>query len=108
MNGKSRREYLEAIYTRYRQAELTEKQMILDEFCRNTGYHRKYAIRLLNSPPPGPEVGASSSETPGTELQHRSGQYPGRGLGGSWLPLCRAAEGLVAPLDAVGPETLSA
>ena len=22
----------------------------LDEFCANTGYHRKYAIRLLNGP----------------------------------------------------------
>jgi hypothetical protein len=26
--------------------------MILNEYCRNTGYHRKYAIRLLNGPPP--------------------------------------------------------
>jgi transposase InsO family protein len=24
-----------------------------DEFCLNTSYHRKYAIRLLNGPPPG-------------------------------------------------------
>src|ERR1700740_476562 len=55
MNGKSRREYLEAIYARYRQAELAEKQMILNEFCRNTGYHRKYAIRRLNGPPPDPK-----------------------------------------------------
>src|SRR5262249_53901653 len=52
MNGRSRREYLEAIYTRYRQAGLLEKQVILNEFCRNTGYHRKYAIRLLNGLPP--------------------------------------------------------
>src|SRR5438552_17393362 len=28
------------------------KQVILDEFCSNTGYNRKYAIRLLNGPPP--------------------------------------------------------
>jgi len=54
MNGRSRREYLEAIYLRYRQAGWQEKQLILSEFCRNTGYHRKYAIRLLNSPPPSP------------------------------------------------------
>jgi hypothetical protein len=26
---------------------------MLNEFCRNTSYHRKYAIRLLNGPPPG-------------------------------------------------------
>src|SRR2546426_8634146 len=28
------------------------KQVILDEFCTNSGYNRKYAIRLLNGPPP--------------------------------------------------------
>lgn len=54
MNGKSRREYLEAIHSRYRRADLQEKQVILSEFCRNTGYNRKYAIRLLNDPPPSP------------------------------------------------------
>lgn len=54
MNGRSRREYLAVIYSRYRQAGLQEKQVILSEFCRNTGYNRKYAIRLLNSPSPDP------------------------------------------------------
>ena len=54
MNGRSRREYLEVIYSRYRRAELRKKQVILNEFCRNTGYNRKYAIRLLNAPPPSP------------------------------------------------------
>ncbi len=42
------------IYPRYRQASTGEKRCILDEFCANCGYHRKYAIRLLNGPPPGP------------------------------------------------------
>jgi hypothetical protein len=46
-------EYLQAVYPRYRQARRQEKQRILDEFCRITGYHRKYAIRLLNGPAPG-------------------------------------------------------
>jgi hypothetical protein len=41
MNGKSRREYQEAIYARYRQAEVPEKQVILNKFCRNTGCNRK-------------------------------------------------------------------
>jgi transposase InsO family protein len=54
MNGRARREYLRAIYARYRQADLREKQVILNEFCRNTGYNRKYAIRLLNGPSPDP------------------------------------------------------
>jgi len=54
MNGRSRREYLAVIYARYRRASLQEKQVILSEFCRNTGYNRKYAIRLLNGPLPNP------------------------------------------------------
>jgi hypothetical protein len=54
MNGRSRREYLAVIYARYRRAGLQEKQLILSEFCRNTGYNRKYAIRLLNGPWPDP------------------------------------------------------
>lgn len=51
-NGKPRsrgkRELLEAIRTRYRQGSKAEKTHILDEFVHNTGYHRKYAIQLLN------------------------------------------------------------
>ena len=49
MSRRSRWEYLKAIYPRYRQADRREKQAILNEFCHNTGYHRKYAIRLLNA-----------------------------------------------------------
>src|SRR5437667_7830993 len=29
---------------------------MLNEFCLNTGYDRKYAIRLLNGPPPGKQT----------------------------------------------------
>jgi hypothetical protein len=53
LGNKGRREYLRAIYGRYRKAERREKQVILNEFCANTGYHRKYALRLLNGPEPG-------------------------------------------------------
>src|SRR5438445_9096003 len=53
MGRSSRWEYLRAIHPPYRQADRQEKKVILNEFCRNTGYHRKYAIRLLNGPPPG-------------------------------------------------------
>jgi hypothetical protein len=53
MSHRSRWEYFRAIYARYRQADRKLKQVILNEFCANTGYHRKYAIRLLNGPPPG-------------------------------------------------------
>jgi hypothetical protein len=53
MSRVSRRDYLQKIYPRYRQATGAEKRRILDEFCANCGYHRKYAIRLLNGPLPG-------------------------------------------------------
>jgi len=52
LGDKGRREYLAAIYGRYRQAGRREKRVILNEFCTNTGYHRKYAIRLLCGPQP--------------------------------------------------------
>ena len=37
---------------------------MLDEFCANTHYHRKHALRLLNGPPPGrarPRPGSSGA-----------------------------------------------
>jgi hypothetical protein len=52
LGNKGRWEYLRAIYGRYRAAGREVKQVILNEFCANTGYHRKYAIRLLNGPWP--------------------------------------------------------
>ena len=52
MSHRSRWEYFRAVYGRYRQADLRLKQAMLNEFCANTGYNRKYAIRLLNGPPP--------------------------------------------------------
>lgn len=52
MGNKGRWEYLRAIYERYRLAGRQGKKVILSEFCANTGYHRKYAIRLLNGPRP--------------------------------------------------------
>ena len=52
MGIKGRLEYLRAIYERYRTAGRKSKKVILSEFCANTGYNRKYAIRLLNVPRP--------------------------------------------------------
>jgi hypothetical protein len=52
MKASSRRDYLRRIHLRYRHASFAEKRRILDEFCANCEYHRKYAIRLLNGPPP--------------------------------------------------------
>ncbi|NBB90551.1 MAG: transposase, partial [Spirochaetes bacterium] len=37
------------IAVRYRSESKSGKRAILDEFCQATGYHRKYAMQLLNS-----------------------------------------------------------
>ena len=47
MSLKSRIEYLKQIKPRYLKANKDEKGGILNEFCENTGYVRKYAIRRL-------------------------------------------------------------
>jgi hypothetical protein len=48
MGKNERRAYLQAIRLRYRRANRKSKATILDEFCAVCGYHRKYAIKLLN------------------------------------------------------------
>jgi len=47
MTQNGRRELLEAVRPRYLRANKADKARILDEFVATTGYHRKYAIRLL-------------------------------------------------------------
>ena len=53
VNRAARREYVRAVRPRYTLAPAEAKCAILDEFCATTGYHRKYAIMLLNHPTPG-------------------------------------------------------
>ena len=52
MSRQAKWEYLKAIYGRYQRSSKTEKQQILDEYCRVCGCHRKHAIRKLNGPVP--------------------------------------------------------
>jgi hypothetical protein len=52
MSGKSKWDYLKAIYFRYRKASKALRSRILDEFCQVCRYNRKYAVRLLNGPAP--------------------------------------------------------
>lgn len=47
MSQRSKREMIEAIRPRYLKANKAGKAQILDEFIATTGYHRKYAIRIL-------------------------------------------------------------
>jgi transposase InsO family protein len=44
-------QYARAVSPRYLAAAKREKGVILDEFCKTTGHHRKSAIRLLCRPP---------------------------------------------------------
>jgi hypothetical protein len=52
MSGKSKWDYLKAIYFRYKKVSKPLRARILDEFCQVYRYNRKYAIRLLNGPAP--------------------------------------------------------
>jgi hypothetical protein len=58
MSPRFKREYLEALFLRYKHADRAGKSRILDEFCATCGHHRKHAIRLLRNlkrftaPPP--------------------------------------------------------
>jgi len=47
----TRRELTAAISRRYRSADRKSKRLILDEFTKVTGYHRKHAIRVLTAQP---------------------------------------------------------
>jgi hypothetical protein len=48
---RARREYAEALRTRYQQADKVGKGQMLDEYCRVTRVHRKAAIRCLRRTP---------------------------------------------------------
>jgi hypothetical protein len=41
MSPRSKREYLEAVFLRYKGASRKQKTTILDELCAVSGYHRK-------------------------------------------------------------------
>ena len=56
MTERARREYAEALRSRYERATRGERSQMLDEYCRTTGCHRKSAIRRLQTAPaPGPD-----------------------------------------------------
>ena len=49
MTTMAKKELIKATKTRYLKANKTKKGKILDEFCANTGYNRKYAIIILQA-----------------------------------------------------------
>ena len=106
MSRRARWEVLRAVYPRYRGAARADRGRILDEFCETTGYQRKYALRLLNGPPPSPER-LRRRRRPATYgvvvIQALTDDLGGRGVS-----LVRAAEGAAAPVAAVGAPPLPA
>ena len=69
MSHTSKREYLAAIWGRYQRVGRRFKSKILDEFCGVCGYCRKYAIRRLNRPLPGPRRRAGPRVRYGPEVK---------------------------------------
>lgn len=49
MTTMSKKELISAIKPRYLKADKKGKNKMLDEFCRNTSYNRKYAIKILQA-----------------------------------------------------------
>ena len=56
MSLQTRKELLNALYPRYERASWKQKRKMLDEFVEVTGFHRKYALQLLNSPNNSPSI----------------------------------------------------
>jgi len=50
MAGERSQQVLKAYRKRYQAGSQSDKSAVLNEFCSVTGYHRKYAISLLNRP----------------------------------------------------------
>jgi hypothetical protein len=100
-------EYFRVMYERYRKAEAKSRGGLLNEFCSTTGYNRKYAIRLLNGPPPGAGAEETVARTPAA-LWQAGGFGLGGGMAGGRLSLVGAAEGAAAQLAAVDSQALPA
>jgi hypothetical protein len=110
MSRRARWEVLKAVYPRYRRAARSDKGRILDEFCETTGYRRKYALRLLNGPPPGPErprrrrrpATYGPAVLPALTAIWEAAGYPWsvrlKALLPLWLPWARRRLGLSAPV----------
>ncbi len=89
MSISARRELLAQVGPRYHRASAAEKRHILEEFIHNTGYHRKYALALLNGPPP-------ERPTPHKRhTRHRGRKYPAT-IRAPLVTLWQAAHGICA------------
>src|SRR5688500_10992090 len=100
MGGKSRWDYLKAIYSRYKKVSKPLRARILDEFCQVCGYNRKYAIRLLQRSSAAKTRSNNGQGTPPhlwCEGYFISDNHLG-GLGLSMLSAAQRSPTVVAPL----------
>ena len=101
MAGERLEKALKKFRQRYAKAGQSEKSLVLNEFCSATGYHRKYAISLLNRPADEPPKEAKHKRGPtysvtalrAIELVWKAAGYPWserlKALLPLWLPWLR-------------------
>ncbi len=109
MGPTSKREYTYVIYQRYATASKAAKRQILDEFCATTGYHRKYAIQVLNGVPPRaarprrrtPTYGAQAIAVPAAIWEAASYPWSARlkALLPLWLPWAKRRFQIPPPVE---------
>ncbi|HEX6109085.1 MAG TPA: hypothetical protein VFZ02_06680, partial [Ktedonobacteraceae bacterium] len=64
MSQHSRRELLAVVVPRYHAAHGIDRKRILDEFVASSGYHRKYALHLVNHQPKAPPLRKKRQRAP--------------------------------------------
>jgi hypothetical protein len=117
MSLSSKRDYLQRIHGRYERAGRKHKSKILDEFCAVCGYHRKFALRLLNrslrrrrkKPGPKPKYDAVKLRPVLTQIWLLADQPCGKLLKATlplWLPFVPEAQALRRDLLAMSAATL--
>ena len=108
MAGERLEEALRTYRQRYGEADRAMRSKLLDEFCAMTGYHRKYAVALLNRPegagdearrPRGATYSAAAMRV--IEAVWRAAGYPWserlKAMLPLWLPWARRRGGGVTP-----------
>src|SRR6266568_4601527 len=70
LSFQTRRELLQQMVPRYREASAAQKGALLDEIAATTGYTRRYAMWLLNHPQEGQRCPRRRQRRYGPEVQH--------------------------------------
>jgi hypothetical protein len=90
----TRAELLEVVRERYGSGRSAERRLVRDEFVAVSGYHRKYAIRLLRPSASGPAADRRGRSPLHDTAAVGSGHAPGEAEGASLLALaCRPVRG---------------